>query len=84
MNNGYSDYMAPHRAKEKPRFPDYTGGKSYRVTHPDHGSLEVLAPSVPAAIATAATEWKRRWQELAFYSDCNVVLCGTEKGAAKK
>ena len=84
MSKEYSDYMASHRQQKLPRFPDYTGNKLYRVTHPDHGNIEVIAPSVPAAIATAAKEWERRWQEYAFYADCSVVPCGTEKEAAKK
>lgn len=84
MSKEYSDYMAPFRAKQKPRFPDYTGSKLFRVKHPDHGEIEVVAPSVPAAIVTAASVWGRRWQKYEFYADCSVVPCGNEKGAAKK
>lgn len=84
MTKGYSDYMQTHRSKKKPRFPDYTGGKMYRVNHPDYGDLEVIAPSIPAAIATAAGVWERRWQEYEFYANCSVVPCGTDKGEAKK
>lgn len=78
MSKEYSDYMAPHRNKEKPRFEGYTGGKAWKVSHPEHGDIEVLAPSLPAAIATAARVWQRRWQEYAFYADCSVVPLGTE------
>ena len=80
----YSDYMAPLRKKEKPRFDGYTGNKIWRVSHPDHGEIEVFAPSLPAAIAAAAKVWGRRWQEYAFYADCSVVPCGVErKGKAR-
>ena len=84
MSKEYSDYMSPHRKSLKPRFPGYTGSKLYRVSHPDHGNLEVIAPSIPAAIATAATAWQRRWQEYDFYAECSVIPCGKDKEGGKK
>ena len=78
MAKEYSDYMAPHRAKSKPRFEGYTGNKVWKVGNPNHGEIEVLAPSMPAAIATAASVWGRRWQEYDFYANCSVIYVGPE------
>lgn len=77
------DYMAPHRAKVTPRFPAYTGTKTWKVKHPDHGEVTVVAPSIPAAIATAASVWNRRWQEYGFYSECEVITQKAEKAVRR-
>lgn len=79
MNSNYNDYMAPLRQKPIPTFPEYTGSKAWSVTHPTHGTIMVIAPSVPAAIATAASAWNRRWQAYDFYADCKVVPQKTER-----
>lgn len=80
----YSDYMASHRTKAKPRYEGYTGNKIWRVRHPDHGEIEVLAPSKQAAIVVAASTWDRRWQKYDFYAWCEVSYCGTEKKQEKE
>lgn len=77
------DYMAPHRAKATPVFPAYTGTKTWKVKHPDHGEVTVVAPSIPAAIATAASVWNRRWQEYGFYSECVVITQKAEKAVGR-
>lgn len=77
------DYMAPHRAKVTPRWEGYTGTKTWKVKHPDHGEVIVIAPSEPAAIATAASVWNRRWQSLDFYSYCETIPQKAGKAAKK-
>lgn len=77
------DYMAPYRVKATPRFPNYTGTKAWKVKHPNHGEVKVIAPSIPAAIATAASVWNRRWQEYGFYSECDVIVQKAEKAVGK-
>lgn len=57
-------------------YPEYEGKAIWEVSHPDHTpSIRVRAPNTKnhmAAIITAATVWKRRWQEIDFYADCTV------------
>lgn len=77
------DYMAPHRAKVTPCFPGYTGKKTWLIQHPDHGKVKVLAPSIPAAIATAASVWNRRWQDYDFYALCETIPQPTERAVRK-
>ena len=79
QDHPHPTYPATNRKKEKPRFKDYTGTNLWRVENPDHGQLEVFAPSKPAAIATAAGVWARRWQEYDFYAYCDVTFCGNER-----
>lgn len=75
----YNDYMTQHRKpKETPVFDGYTGKRAWKVKHPDHGELKVIAPSLPAAIATAAGIWGQRWQKYEFYTNCTVDYIGTE------
>ena len=74
----YNDYMAKHRNKAIPKYDGYTGKRVWKVKHPDHGEVMVIAPSRPAAIATAAGMWCRRWQEYEFYTNCSVDYLGTE------
>ena len=77
--NVYQDYLASTRKKEKPRYEGYTGNKVWRVTHPKHGMIEVVAPSKQAAIAAAASAWGVAWHKYDFYEYCEVSSCGTEK-----
>lgn len=59
--------------KRTPRFPDYTGSKKWKGSHPEFGLVEVFAPSKQAAIVTAADAWKQKWTRYEFYSECVVV-----------
>lgn len=80
MSKEYSDYMTPFRkGNVRPCFEGYTGNRVWKVSHPAHGDIEVVAPSLPAAISTAAKIWGRRWQEYEFYANCSVVPCGVER-----
>lgn len=74
------DFM-PVKARY-PRFPDYTGDKLWRVTHPQYGTLECAAPTSYAAMAAAAGEWKARWQAMDFYGQCQIRFIGSRKCAA--
>ncbi len=65
-----------------PRFPDYTGDKLWRVTHPQYGTLECLAPDRYAAMAVAAEIWETRWQAIEFYERCQIRFVGSRKDAA--
>jgi len=56
---------------ENGRFNGYTGSRMYRVTHPDHETVSIAAPSQPAAICVAATLWGEQWQDRKFYSACS-------------
>lgn len=65
----------PRKPKYR-RHTDYTGGKLWRVIHPDFGAVEVLAPSNPAAIVVASEIWGQRWQSMDFYARCFVQFVG--------
>lgn len=73
----YNDYMEPNRRKTTPRYKDYTGNLAWKVKNPDCGEVTVIAPSMPAAIVTAASVWDKRWQKYDFYSNCEVKFIGT-------
>lgn len=78
------DYLAPNtKTKSTPRFEGYTGRKLWLVKHPDYAAIEVLAPSMQAAIVTAAAVWGRRWQDYDFYAYCETSYRGTEKATKK-
>lgn len=56
------------------RFPGYTGGKIFEVTHPARKKpVKVYAPDETGAILTAADVWGERWTDYAFYSNCTVL-----------
>lgn len=78
MSNEYNDYMEPNRRKITPRFKDYTGNRAWKVKNQDYGEVTVHAPSMQAAIATAASVWGQRWQEYDFYANCTADYIGTE------
>lgn len=59
-----------------PRFKGYTGKAMWRVTHPVHGLLEVIAPSKPAAVIVAADKWGENWKSADFYLDCQCNYLG--------
>lgn len=80
----YTDYMASHRPKAKPRYEGYTGNKVWKVRHPDHGVVEVIAPSPQAAIVVAASVWNRQWHKYDFYAYFEVSYCGPEKKQRKE
>ena len=65
-----------------PRFKDYTGGKQWRVHHPDFGCCTVIAPSNPAAIVVAADVWGQTWTAIGFYASCTVSSAGEAKGVS--
>lgn len=64
------------KQKRYPRFDGYTGGTVWSVRHPEHGAVDVLAPSVQAAIVVAAGVWGCDWKAISFYCDCVVKLIG--------
>lgn len=37
----------------------------WRVTHPELGSVEVIAPERLKALTTASRQWKARWTHIA-------------------
>lgn len=60
--------------KKTHRFPEYSGTKTFNVTHPKHdGVLTVAAPDRASAIVQAARIWGERWQAMDFYDACTVM-----------
>ena len=43
----------------------------WRVTHPEHGTTEVLAVDRLRALTAAAMQWQQRWTLIA--RDCDIV-----------
>ena len=58
------------------RYEGYTGRKVWRVSNPEHGMAEVLAPSWQAAIVVAAQLWGTKWTACDFYANCTVTCMG--------
>ena len=56
------------------RFPGYTGGKIFEVSHSKRKkSVRVYAPDETGAILAAADVWGERWTDYEFYSECSVL-----------
>ena len=60
--------------KKTHKYPEYSGTKSFKVTHPRHRvGVTVYAPDRASAIVQAASVWGERWQALDFYDRCTVT-----------
>lgn len=46
----------------------------WKVTHPELGTVEVIAPDRLKALTRASKEWKQRWTQIA--RDCTIERMG--------
>lgn len=54
-------------------YPDYTGRKTFHVSHPSfRNDVRVRAPNKQAAVVAAAMAWNTRWTAYEFYAYCKV------------
>lgn len=49
-------------------------GFRWKVTHPELGTVEVIAPDRLKALTRASKEWKQRWTQIA--RDCTIERLG--------
>lgn len=49
-------------------------GFRWKVTHPELGAVEVIAPDRLKALTRASKEWKQRWTQIA--RDCTIERMG--------
>lgn len=55
-----------------------SGGYIYSVSHPEHGTVEVLADDRLHALVTACNQWGVRWPAVA--RACTIQIIGKSPG----